>query len=249
MARQNGLIKIKGTLDNVNFYKTKDGNLARMKTSLDGRRIAADASFQRTRENNSEFGGSAVAAKLTRDILRPISLMASDNRIVSRMTKLMTQIKNTDGTSIRGERNVTEGLATPEGVALFKGFEFNRNAILGSILLKPYALLVPTSGFTINNLVPVNDLVFPEGATHASFTGAMAVLDYATGEGEIQLTNVQNVPLDATPVNISLNPASLPAISGTKVFLLKIEFFQMVNGQQYSLRNGAYNALKVVEVI
>jgi hypothetical protein len=27
MARQSGLIKINGTLDNVNFYKTKDGDL------------------------------------------------------------------------------------------------------------------------------------------------------------------------------------------------------------------------------
>jgi len=34
MARQSGLIKIKGTLDNVSFYETKDGDLARMKTSV-----------------------------------------------------------------------------------------------------------------------------------------------------------------------------------------------------------------------
>jgi hypothetical protein len=43
MARQSGLIKLKGTLDNVNFYKTKDGNLARMKTSVDATRIAQTA--------------------------------------------------------------------------------------------------------------------------------------------------------------------------------------------------------------
>ncbi len=36
MARQTGLLKIKGTLDNVTFYKSKDGHLAKMKTSLDG---------------------------------------------------------------------------------------------------------------------------------------------------------------------------------------------------------------------
>jgi hypothetical protein len=52
MARQTGLIKIKGTLDNVNFYKSKDGDLARMKTSVDGTRIANDPAFERTRENN-----------------------------------------------------------------------------------------------------------------------------------------------------------------------------------------------------
>jgi hypothetical protein len=31
--------------------------------------------------------------------------------------------------------------------------------------------------------------------------------------------------------------------------LLKIEFFQSVNGVQYSLKNGAYNALRVIEVV
>ena len=45
MARQNGLIKIKGTLDNVTFYKSIDGDMARMKTSVDAARIANDPAF------------------------------------------------------------------------------------------------------------------------------------------------------------------------------------------------------------
>jgi hypothetical protein len=31
--------------------------------------------------------------------------------------------------------------------------------------------------------------------------------------------------------------------------LLKIEFFQLVNAVQYNLKNGAYNALKIIDVI
>ena len=67
MARQSGLIKLKGTLDNINFYKTKDGNLARMKTSVDAKRIANDPAFERTRENGMEFGSAAGPGKLLRD--------------------------------------------------------------------------------------------------------------------------------------------------------------------------------------
>lgn len=55
MARQSGLIKIKGTLDNVTFYKSKDGDLAKMKTSVDKDRIANDPAYQRTRENGAEL--------------------------------------------------------------------------------------------------------------------------------------------------------------------------------------------------
>ena len=137
MARQTGLIKIKGTLDNFNFYKTKDGDLARMKTSVDADRIKNDPAYIRTRENNAEFGNSASAGKLLRDTIRPMSLNASDGRVTSRMMKIMTQIKNMDATSVRGERNVAEGVQDPTALLLLDGFDFNNEALLCAILYKP----------------------------------------------------------------------------------------------------------------
>jgi hypothetical protein len=249
MARQSGLIKIKGTLDNVSFYKTKDGDLARMKTSVDGDRIANDPAFVRTRENNSEFGSSARSGKLTRDNLRPISMNATDGRVVARMTKIMTQIKNLDTTSVRGARNVGVAMATAPAKALLKGFEFNREAMLSSMLFKPWAVNTTTGVITIAGLVPTLDLIYPEGATHVSFTGAYANINYATGIADVKLTNVQNLPITATSSAITLTPTVVPTGTGAKIFLLKIEFFQLVNAVQYSLKNGAFNALKIIEVI
>jgi hypothetical protein len=249
MARQTGLIKIKGTLDNVNFYKTKDGDLARMKTSVDGERIANDPAYVRTRENNSEFGSSARSGKLTRDNLRPISSNATDGRVVARLTKIMTQIKNLDTTSARGLRNVGVAMTSAQAKALLKGFEFNRDALLSSILFKPWALNTTTGVITISALAPALDIIYPEGSTHVSLTGAYANINYATGVADVKLTNVQNLPISATASAITLTPTSVPAGTGAKLFLLKIEFFQLVNGVQYSLKNGAYNALKLIEVI
>jgi len=249
MARQSGLIKIKGTLDNVSFYKTKDGDLARMKTSVDGDRIANDPAFVRTRENNSEFGSSARSGKLTRDNLRPISMNATDGRVVARMTKIMTQIKNLDTTSVRGARNVGVAMATAQAKALLKGFEFNREAMLSSMLFKPWAVNTTTGVITIAGLVPTLDLIYPEGATHVSFTGAYANINYATGIADVKLTNVQNLPITATSSAITLTTTVVPTGTGAKIFLLKIEFFQLVNAVQYSLKNGAFNALKIIEVI
>jgi hypothetical protein len=249
MARQNGLIKIKGTLDNVSFYKTKDGDLARMKTSVDGKRIANDPAFVRTRENGAEFGSSAKAGKLTRDNLRPISMNATDGRVVARMTKIMTQIKNLDTTSLRGARNVGVAMATAQAKALLKGFEFNGDAMLSSMLFKPWAVNTTTGVITIAGLVPTLDLIYPEGATHVSFTGGYANINYATGIADVKLTNVQNLPITGTSSAITLTPTAVPTGTGAKIFLLKIEFFQLVNAVQYSLKNGAYNALKIIEVI
>ena len=249
MARQNGLIKIKGTLDNVSFYKTKDGDLARMKTSVDGKRIANDPAFVRTRENNSEFGSSAKAGKLTRDNLRPISMNATDGRVVARMTKIMTEIKNLDTTSVRGQRNVGVAMATAQAKALLKGFEFNNDAMLSSMLFKPWAVNTSTGVISITGLVPTLDIIFPEGATHVSFSGAYANINYATGVADVKLTNIQNLPITGTSSAITLTPTAVPTGTGAKLFLLKIEFFQMVNSVQYSLKNGAFNALKIIDVI
>ena len=55
MARQSSIIKLKGTIGGVTFYKSKDGYLAREKGGVDASRIKNDPAFQRTRENGSEF--------------------------------------------------------------------------------------------------------------------------------------------------------------------------------------------------
>jgi hypothetical protein len=245
MARQSGLIKIKGTLDNVSFYKTKDGHLARMKTSVDGKRIASDPAFERTRENNAEFGNIASAGKLMRDAVRSLAMNASDGRVTARMTSLMAKIKNLDTTSDRGSRNVGVGISDPMSVAYLKGFEFNKVAKMSSILFKPFSVDSISGEITISNLVPINDIVVPQGATHVSFSGGFAGVNFTTGERELFDTNVINLAVDGVATNVVLTPTGIPTLANNLV-LLKLEFFQEINGTQYSLKNGAYNALQIV---
>jgi hypothetical protein len=249
MAKQTGIIKLKGKIGDLSFYKSKDGHLAREKGGVEAESIKNDPAFVRTRENNAEFGSSASAGKFSRDSLRPIALTASDNRVVARMTKLMTQIKNLDGTSVRGLRNVGVAMALATAKAKLKGFEFNKNALIGSILYKPWAVNTTSGVITIPGLIPVNDITFPAGATHISFTGCYGNLNYGTSIADVKLTNVVNLPIDGATTAVTLTPTALPTGTGVKVFLLKIEFFQIVNGVQYSLKNGAYNALRIIEVI
>ena len=248
MARQKGIIKLKGKIGDLSFYKTQDGHLAREKGGVDASRIANDPAFVRTRENGAEFGSSATSGKTLRDALRTMLMTASDNRVTSRLTKLMTDIKNLDTTSVRGERTVGTAIALAQAKALLKGFNFNNRAILGSVLFKPYAVNTGTGAITINGLVPINDIVFPAGATHMSIKGAWAKIDFAGNIYDVQMSNIINVPIDSNPSNMVLTPAAAPAGAGTDLYLLQIEFFQEVNAVQYSLKNGAYNALSIVEV-
>ena len=66
---------------------------------------------------------------------------------------------------------------------------------------------------------------------------------------DIQATNAVNLPINAVSSNVVLTPGAVPVGAGaTNIYLLQIEFFQMVNLVQYSLKDGAHNTLCVVEV-
>jgi len=248
MAKQTGIIKLKGKIGDLSFYKTKDGHLAREKGGVDGDRIANDPAFIRTRENGAEFGSSATSGKMVRDVLRPLMKRASDGRVTARLTKLMTDIKNLDVTSVRGKRNVGVAIALPAAKERLKGFNFNIRSILGSVLYKPFAVDVATGEITILGLVPTNEIAAPAGATHMSMRSAWAKIDFVEGIKEVEISNPYNALLDATPADVTLAPAQAPTGTGTDIYLLLIEFFQEVNGVQYSLNNGQYNALSIVEV-
>ena len=249
MARLNGILKIEGTLQDMTFYKTQDGHLVKTKSGVSADRIANDPAFARTRENGSEFGASATAGKLLRDAVRNMITTASDNLVTSRLTQIMSQIKNLDTTSARGERSVDVGIATPDGKALLKDFNFNDKAILGAILYKPYTITTSTGVINIANLVPALDIAAPSGTTHMSLKGAFAIVDFDLGTSDVKFTNVENLPLDNTSTSVVLTPSAVPTGTGTKLYFLQVEFFQEVNSVQYPLNNGAYNALAIVEVI
>ncbi|HAB26811.1 MAG TPA: hypothetical protein DCE27_02890, partial [Xanthomarina gelatinilytica] len=156
MAKLKGIIKLEGTLDNLTFYKAQEGYLVKTKGGVSKERIQNDPAFERTRENGSEFGRSASSGKLLRTSARNLMIKAKDNRVTSRVTQVMTKIKNFDTSSIRGERNVATGLATPEGKAALKGFDFNNRAVLSAVLFAPFSVDGSTGEISIPNLTPTN---------------------------------------------------------------------------------------------
>lgn len=249
MAKLNGILKIEGTLQDMTFYKSQDGHLVRTKGGVSAERIANDPAFVRTRENGNEFAISATAGKLLRDTVRILMATASDNRVTSRLTQAMAQIKNFDTTNIRGERTVGVGLSTADGKAVLKGFNFNDSALLGSILYKAYSVITATGVVDIPNLVPASDIAAPGGATHMSVRSAFAVVDFDAGTSDITFSNIENLPIDNTSTSVTLTPTAVPTGTGVKLYLLLIEFFQEVNGVQYSLKNGGYNTLTIVDVV
>lgn len=248
MAKLKGIIKIEGTLDNLTFYKGKEGYLVRTKGGVSKERIMNDPAFERTRENGSEFGHSASTGKLLRTSVRNLMIRAKDNRVTSRLTQVMSKVKNTDTTSIRGERNVATGLATAEGKLVLKGFDFNNRALLSSVLFAPFTIDNTTGEIEIPNLNPANDISYPIRSTHMSLTSAFLDVDFDTKDNAIEFSPTVNIPINNTSATQTLTPAAVPGGTGNKIYLLLVEFFQEINGVQYQLKNGAFNVLTIVDV-
>ncbi|GAL75974.1 hypothetical protein JCM19275_198 [Nonlabens ulvanivorans] len=249
MAKVNSFIKIEGTLDNLTFYKGKEGYLVRTKGGVSKERIQNDPAFERTRENGSEFGQSATSGKLLRTSVRNLLLKAKDNRVTSRLTQKMAAIKNLDTTSVRGLRNVAFGLLTTEGKNLLRGFDFNIRAKLGSVVFAPFVVDTTTGEISFQNFIPTESIDYPNGATHMSLRSAVAKVDFELSGHAVEYSSVENLPIDTNASNVSLTPVSIPSDPGTQIHLLLVEFFQEINGVQYPLKNGAYNVLNIVEVV
>lgn len=248
MARQNGIIKLKGTIGDITFYKTKDGHLAREKGSLDANRIKNDPAFQRTRENGAEFGRAGRAGKTLRTSLRTLLLNTADSKMVSRLTQSMVKVIQADQTNERGLRNVIDGEAE-----LLTGFEFNIRGKLGTSMFAPY-----TGGINrvsgeisvdIPSFIPANMIAAPSGTTHFKIISAGAEVDFEAETFVSSNSESAILPWDFTATAVISHVNNVTPASTKPLFLaFGIEFFQEVNGSMYPLKNGAYNPLALVQV-
>lgn len=249
MAKVKSLFNVEGTLGEVTFYKDQDGYKIRTKNGVSKERIMKDPAYARTRENLAEFGNAAKSGKMLRRSIVSLMNDAKDNRVTSRLTQVMNKVKNDDLTSARGERNVATGILTPQGKAWLVGFNFNKRAILESVLQADYTLNTTTGEVIIADLNPIQQLEVPEGANHVDFSSGFLNLDFSTGDKELQLSNIVNLPIDATISTVTLTPVAVPAGVGQNSFYLKVAFYQEINGVQYPLNNGAFNALQLIDIV
>jgi hypothetical protein len=248
MARQKGIIKLKGTIGDITFYKTQDGHLAREKGGIDASRIASDPAFQRTRENGSEFGRAGKAGKTLRTAMRKLLINSADGRMVSRLTQSMVKVIQADVVSDRGLRNVIDGEAE-----LLSGFEFNIRGKLGTSLFAPFVGTIDrvTGDLSVDLVpfIPSNMIAAPSGSTHYKIISGGAEIDFEAETFVVTTSETDILPWDSNET-VAINHVNPVTPGSTKpLFLaLGIEFFQEVNGRMYPLKNGSFNPLALVQV-
>src|SRR5690606_7682758 len=129
----------------------------------------------------------------------------------------------------------------------------NESAPLGTTLYSDYnASFDRTSGQATLNMAAYNPAVriaAPTGTSHFRIALGATALDFSNMQFGFETSDTgilayDPVELPASSLTVNLPPASLLPI----VQVVGIEFFQMVNGEFYPLKNGANNALSIVGV-
>lgn len=248
MAKQKSpVVKLKGSIDDLSFYRTQDGFLAREKRGIDPERLKSDPAFKNTRSSMAEFSSGGQSAKLFRSAWINEMAIASDNRVTSRSVKAMMNVLKSDTVNRFGTRIVAAGNLT-----LLEGFEFNVAAPLLTCLKAEIAVAFNRATgegtVTIPALVPEVSIAVPEMATHYRLFATAAVIDFAAGSIITDRVTTAALPWneDEAPA-VTLQPA-LPANSTAAVFIvLGIEYVAIINGFTETISKNA-NACKLITV-
>ncbi|MEP7110682.1 MAG: hypothetical protein ABI760_22000 [Ferruginibacter sp.] len=131
MPIQTGNMPAKGAMNNMSWYKTKDGILVKMKTIIPREKFKTKA-FEDMVGNQREFGLAGKAGKTLREVIKSILANCKDGRVANRLTTLVLIFSKMDTTSVFGERNVTNGQ-----LELLHDFDFNVNAPLSLNFFAP----------------------------------------------------------------------------------------------------------------
>lgn len=247
MARQESLTQFTGTIDNIIFYKSIDGYLARKKGGISAERIRTEPGFARTRENNAEFGRAVRASRLIRRAFAELLREVSDPRVTGRLNGAMMRVLQGDRLHGHGDRTVVDG-----NMAVLTDFNFNKNAKLRNTFHAPFdARMDDPSGdilIDVPAFIPKKVVSAPEGAMYFRFKAAAATLDFDKMEYTLAKTETENLPLTEelyAPIQLRI---TLPADSpGSVVAIFGIEFIQTVkSGGEHQMKTALGNAMAVV---
>jgi hypothetical protein len=248
MAKQVGTGKIQGTIGDITYYKSRDGLMAKQKSSVTVERIAKDPAYARTRENNSDFGRACKTGKLIRTAFNSVFSQAADDRMISRLVKAVMRSQKADTVSDRGKLNISSGDAS-----LLESFDFNEKSPLTAVIKTQYAAgfdrATGAATVTLEEFVPAKSIHAPVGATHCKLFSAAAAINFEVGS--IIKANTETPEIE---LGLQLQPAinleqQLPPNAVDHfMIVLGIEFYQQFNGRFYPMNNGSANAVTIVRV-
>lgn len=221
MAKQKGLIRIKGSLGDLTFYQKEGGDFVRKSSGVSKDKVLHDPAFQRTRENMSEFGAAAKAAKSFRNGFIQQAMRYGDKKLHNRIMKQMHAICKS-GSGTRGKRSIQ--LLGNENQLL--GFAFREGKGFNNVVLFDVAVTANANRnevtCTIPDIVPQTNIQAPSNATH--FKIELAIVSWshkgystASKQYEDLAPSLAGIAADKTTSFIPLGAAAIGAVTTLNV--------------------------------
>lgn len=176
MAKAFGPVQIVGTLDDLNFYITADGNIVREKgkTGNTKKSFKENPVFTPMKLHSKDFGLCSKKGRVFRQLVKAFYDHAKDGSIAGRCHQLLHAIMKEDQLHPRGSRQLITGLQTKEALGFFIGFEGNKARPLGTVLKRKIAFNWVKREINIKTINPLQHIDWPTEASQAHLQIAMA---------------------------------------------------------------------------
>lgn len=238
MAKQTGILKLKGTLDGLNFYTQNGKQIVRKAGGgFNGKAIRNKASMSMVRENSIEFGHCSKVNKVFRTALMPFYKGQRMLPFHRRLMTLFTDLKDLDEISVRGQRVVDKGVQTEAGKDLLSGFNYMPNCNPKDRL--PFDMKYDSQAHRLRITdLDAKHIRFPEGASQIQLQFGVLDFNFSTLQYVLYLSESIALDIDSPIATIEF-PVQLPQeTQGTLLAVLGIRFF--LNGNEGFLAlNGA----------
>ena len=239
---------IKGTLDNLNFVLTAEGlNYVRTKGTsfLTKDEFSNNPKYDHIRNHGSEFGQCALKAKIFRQLAAKFNDLAKDGSFAGRVNKVLLEILQEDNSHERGKRTIQAALNNDRSLAqILSGFESNKLRPLNSVLKSNYVWNQTTLNFTIENLDVLNQIDWPEDATHIHIAIATAVWNYKNDQFS---TNYSEELIFAKDSGIqSCNLYTTPILTNNLVLTFLFLGFAKQERKKHQMLHRKFNTCTVV---
>lgn len=243
MGKLDGIIRFTGSFDGLSFYKLRGKIVVRRTGGFKGPAIKTQANYARTRENASQFGYCSRVGKALRVALFPFVAQIRTPYLHNHVVSLFQQILKFDGVSLRGAKTLLVGLATDEGRALLRSFEFNKELSFKTVFAVPYTVSLAEGKFVVP-VFKMAQVPFPAGATHIGLQFMLLRFDFESLDYRLQRSEVCYLAKADGEASCEL-VANAVGGSGALLGLVFASFYQETNGEKYAFEGCA---LSVVEV-
>ena len=180
MAKVKAPFKISGTLGDITFVDTTEGNIAKEKREkfMTSEEFMANPIYDPIREHGKEMGYCAKKSRLFRLLAVNFYKKSKDVSFAGRANQILFEILEEDTINPKGQRSLSEGMKSPFLDEIILGFEGNKQKPLKKVLKTKYTHSPEERSVKITDFIAMEHLDWPEEATHVHLAMAKANWDF-----------------------------------------------------------------------